>query len=237
MKNTLLRKWQENSLGHFYLIQGDEQDTAKFIDDFLKEITPSPTHHPDILFIHKNPDKKNYSFESDFSQLFDFIKFSALKLPQKIIILPQAHLLTTDISNKILGTLEELRDGVCFFLCPTQFSLLPTIRSRAITLRVPKSNKDSCTFHTTDQFRELLKAHGLYFENFLGLSNFLDSIKEDGELQTEIFNQLLTYESNHLSSFQQKDQFLKEVRRFQTSLTLNNLYKERFVALLSTCQV
>ncbi len=244
MKNNILislkKKWKEGTLGHFYILQGEKPETLGLLNDFLEGITSSPTNHPDILFIKKNPEKKNYSFESDFSELFDFIKYGPLKIPKKIIILTDANLLTVEISNKILRTLEDLKDGVFFFLSPPQISLLPTIESRAITLRVPKTQDKFISLYSTSQSSEWLKGHNLpdnLFNNYKGISSFLDELKDNGEGQMKLFNLLLEWESSHLSNYKHKERFLEEINRFHTSLTFNNLFKERFVSLLSTCQV
>ncbi len=242
--NTLEKKWKDKTLGHFYILEGDKEELDVFIDEFLKRILSegkSPANHPDILFISKDSEKKAYSFESDFSELFIFNKFSPLFLDKKIIILPDAQLLTVDISNKILRTLEDLKEGVFFFLCPSQITLLPTIESRAIRLRIPKSKIDFLdNLYSSSQFKEWLTSNNLppdLFNNFLGIIPFLEDLKEDNETQVHILNLLLDWESNHLSDYKHKEYFLEEIKRFQISLTFNNLYKERFVSLLSTCQV
>ena len=242
--NTLEKKWKDKTLGHFYILEGEKEELVSFIDEFLKRVLAggiSPVNHPDILFISKEPEKKAYSFESDFSDLFIFNKFSPLFLDKKIIILPDAHLLTVDISNKILRTLEDLKEGVFFFLCPSQITLLPTIESRAIRLRIPKSKMDFLDkLYSSSQFQEWLTSNNLppnLFKNFSGIIPFLEDLKEDNEAQTHILNLLLDWESNHLSDYKHKESFLEEIKRFQTSLSYNNLFKERFVSLLSSCQV
>lgn len=252
--NLLAKKWDNKTLGHFYILRGDKKDTSAFMDKFFKKILPDgPTgnNHPDILFLNKDPDKKNYSWENDFSELFPFIKFAPLKLYKKIIVLSEAHLLTQDISNKILRTLEELKDAIFFFQSPNEITLLPTIESRAISLRVEKSLSEAPlnNLYTPSHFKEWLNSYpedlppklieqlpGL-MKNFTGLQNFLDGLKEDNDLQMQVFNLLLAFESDCLSNYQHKQEFLEEVKRFQISLTYNNLYKERFISLLSSCQV
>jgi hypothetical protein len=242
--NTLEKKWKEKNLGHFYILEGDKEDLGSFIDEFLKRILSgdlTPANHPDILYISKESEKKTYSFESDFSELFIFNKYSPLFLDKKIIILPDAQLLTVDISNKILRTLEDLKEGVFFFLCPPQITLLPTIESRAIRLRIPKSKIEGLNnLYSSSQFQEWLTSNNLppnLFKNFSGIIPFLEDLKEDVESQTHILNLLLNWESNHLSDYKHKESFLEEIKRFQTSLIYNNLFKERFVSLLSSCQV
>ncbi len=252
--NLLAKKWHNKTLGHFYILRGDEKDTSAFMDKFFKEILsdgPTGNNHPDILFLNKDPDKKNYSWDNDFSELFPFIKFAPLKLYKKIIVLSEAHLLTQDISNKILRTLEELKDAIFFFQSPNEITLLPTIESRAISLRVEKTLSETPLNHlyTPSHFKDWLDSYpgdlspklieqlpGL-MKNFTGLQNFLEALKEDNDLQMQVFNLLLAFEADCLSNYQHKQDLLEEVKRFQISLTYNNLYKERFVSLLSSCQV
>jgi DNA polymerase III delta prime subunit len=251
----LTKKWENKTLGHFYILRGDEKDTTAFMDSFFKKILsnkdPSADNHPDILFLNKDPGKKQYSWDNDFSELFPFIKFAPLNLYKKIIVLSNAHLLTQDISNKILRTLEELKDAIFFFKSPNEITLLPTIESRAISLRIPKSSSQAPTnpLYSPGHFKSWLAAYPedlppklkeilpSLMENFTELQNFLEGLKEDSELQMQVFNLLLAWESDHLGSYQHKLEFLEQVKRFQISLTYNNLYKERFVSLLSSCQV
>lgn len=250
LTNLLLKKWDSRSLGHFYILRGDKKDCNAFMEDFLRKVLPEGSeakNNPDILLINKGPDKKHYSWDNDFDELFSFIKFSSLELPKKIIVLSDAHLLTQDISNKILRTLEELNDAVFFFLTPNQITLLPTIESRAVTLRIPKSDPQisQVDLYSMGHFKDWLKTQNkvineqlpILMESFSGVQNFLEELKEDSDTQTQVFDLLLEWESNHLSDYKHKLFFLEEVRRFQTSLTYNNLFKERFVSLLSSCQV
>lgn len=250
--DLLIKKWNNKTLGHFYILRGDKKDLATFMEDLFKKILPQGAlakNHPDILFLDKDPDKKAYSWEGDFEELFSFIKFTPLKLSKKIIVLSDAHLLTQDISNKILRTLEELNDAVFFFLTPGQVTLLPTIESRAISLRIPKSDLEisNIELYSMSHFKDWLNKKDLppklkellpdLMKNFNGLADFLEGLKEDSDTQMQVFHLLLDWESNHLSDYQHKLALLEEVKRFQTSLTYNNLYKERFVSLLSSCQV
>ena len=252
--SLLIKKWNNKTLGHFYILQGDKKESNSFIESFLKKVLrdgPSVENHPDILFLNKDPDKKTYLWDSGFEELFSFLKFKPLNLFKKIIVLSDAHLLTQDISNKILRTLEDLQDGVFFFLCPNQTSLLPTIESRAITLRIPTSEKElpQKNLYSAGQLNLWLSGHQQNLppkliellsnltQNFNGLQDFLEELKDDSETQMEVFSLLLAWESDHISDYKHKQKFLEEVKRFQTSLTYNNLYKERFVSLLSSCQV
>jgi hypothetical protein len=242
MEKLLQKKWQDRTIGHFYILQGEEKALRATMENFLKGLSLNP-HHPDILFLDKDADKKNYTLEGDLRDFFEFLRFSPLELFKKIAIFPDAHLLSAEILNKILRILEDLDETVLFFLNPTQIPFLPTIESRAITFRAGSTNLPGFKkFYQDEEFASwplllelpLQTRQSLIdlLTNFDNSLPFLEKLGEQRELQQKVFDLLLSWERDHLTTYRQKEKFLNEIKRFQTSLLFNNPYKERFFSLL-----
>src|SRR5208282_2548492 len=65
-------------------------------------------------------------------ELRDMVRYAAAGGRYKVVILDEAHMLTTEASNALLKTLEEPPDKVIFVMATTQpEDLVETIRSRS----------------------------------------------------------------------------------------------------------
>ncbi len=84
-------------------------------------------------------------------------QFLALKVPGKsthdrIIIIEDAHLLTTEAQNALLKTLEEPPEGTILILTVShEQTVLPTIRSRAQAIQVGRLDRGSLESHFAKQ--------------------------------------------------------------------------------------
>lgn len=161
LKEVLIKKYNENKIAHFYLINNTDNaqtfqnklNLEKWIENLLIEITQkfsstSFSNHADILIIGKEKDQhlanteqssSNYNVD-DLVEINRFISHKPLELPRKVIVIYHTHLLSEVVQNKLLKVLEEPDNSTIFFLLnPTGVSLLPTVESRAIQLRVKPS--------------------------------------------------------------------------------------------------
>jgi DNA polymerase-3 subunit delta' len=178
LKDLLLSKYIENKASHFYLINNTDNtqifenklNLEKWIEKLLSEIAQkfsatSFSNHADILIIGKEKDQhlanleqtgSNYNVD-DLTEINRFISHKALELPRKIIIIYHAHLLSEIVQNKLLKVLEEPDNSTIFFLLnPTGVSLLPTVESRSIQLRVkPSQELSHSDLVTNDQQQKL----------------------------------------------------------------------------------
>jgi DNA polymerase-3 subunit delta' len=107
-------------------------------------------HEPESYpyYRHIKPDKPD---SIGIEQIRGLQSFLALKVPgskaiSRIILIEDAHLLTTESQNALLKTLEEPPDGTMLILTVAhEQSLLPTIRSRAQILQLVRP--DSTLLH------------------------------------------------------------------------------------------
>lgn len=77
----------------------------------------------------------------DIRTLRDAIKLAPADAKQKVYIIDEAHMLTTEASNALLKTLEEPPEHVLFILATTNpEKLIPTIRSRATQIQFKKAS-------------------------------------------------------------------------------------------------
>jgi DNA polymerase-3 subunit delta' len=110
--------------------------------------------YPHFLQI-TSPDGKGISIDA----IRELEHVLALKIPgtksvSRVIVINDAHLLTTEAQNSLLKTLEEPPEGTILLLTSSQQeALLPTIRSRVQTIEVNKP--------ATNELQAALTAHGL----------------------------------------------------------------------------
>lgn len=178
LKDLLVKKYNEKKISHFYLINNTDNTQSfenklnleKWTEKLLSEISQnfsatSFSNHADILIIGKEKDQHLANIEQsssnynvgDLTEINRFISHKALELPRKIIIIYHAHLLSEIVQNKLLKVLEEPDNSTIFFLLnPTGVSLLPTVESRAIQLRVkPSKELSHSDLITNDQQQKL----------------------------------------------------------------------------------
>src|SRR3972149_7073896 len=77
----------------------------------------------------------------DVRSLRDAVGLSTAKAPNKVYIIDEAHMLTTEASNALLKTLEEPPGHVYFILATTNpEKLVDTIRSRTVSIPFKKAS-------------------------------------------------------------------------------------------------
>ena len=93
-------------------------------------------NHPDIFWIrHEKP--ASISVDEIREQLNRDMEIKPYCSPYKIYIMPEAELMTVQAQNALLKTLEEPPSyGVILLLAENADTLLPTIRSRCVTLKL-----------------------------------------------------------------------------------------------------
>lgn len=262
IKKMLLDKWSENQMGHFFILRGPKDELSDWTFNLIEQFVATDFDVnqdrakdllekglPDILEIKK--DKENYSWSkthNDFTEFFKFMQYHPIKLKRKLVLLHDAQGLTQDICNKILTTLEEARGTTIFFLNPTETPMLATIESRAITLRpISKAKTRDVELKKDRDFSTWIKDYLQDKElpitdhliNFMahkeGAGEIIEALRNNKDLQNNLFELLLAWESDHNSSFGHKKLFLEETLRFKESQIYNNPYRERFFGLLTLC--
>lgn len=164
---------------------GKRSLAIKLAEEALELPSGGFADHPYTMTIGLEPDKKLIAIEA-VRQIEQFI---SLKVPgasrfDRAIIIEDAHLLSLEAQNALLKTLEEPPEGTLLLLTAShEQALLPTIRSRAQTIKVSRPE------------RPLLETHFKQFDNkdfqrayaiSGGLPGLMDSLlKEENHPLTE----------------------------------------------------
>jgi hypothetical protein len=260
IKGLLLNRWKKNRLPHFFILRGEKEKLTQWTRELLKDVISLDLKVSisqaekifkqgvvDILEIQKSKEKATYNWsknKNDFEQFGQFLSLSPIILKKKIVLLHDGHLLTTTICNKLLMTLEEATETLLIFLNPTESPMLPTIESRAITLR-PIRNDSTQNTHLipTTQLPSWIKSYLQNRSKGRGkidvkllqedIPKILEGLKNQPNLQEDLLELLLDMERHHDSSYLHKKNFLEFMQWFQKSSHYNNSYRERFFNLLS----
>ena len=149
LKNFLTISTGKKNLSHAYIIEGAKGSgkytlatmlSAALAPDFSDKILSGGC--VDVTTYALPEDKKSIGIAT-----IRDLKYKAQILPQElpcnIFIVRDAHTMTHEAQNSLLKVLEEPPAGVyIFLLCDTASALLPTVRSRAPSLRMQIFTED-----------------------------------------------------------------------------------------------
>lgn len=193
LKDVLIQKSKKDELGHFYILKTQKTIENKgFLKDwcldFLKtycELSSieSVLNHEDVLVIEK---ATTYKLE-DFNDVFNFLNYKAGRIDRKFLIIDNAENIKPQIANKLLKTLEEPPIKCTIFLLNNNsISLLETINSRAISLRIP--------VQTTDlEISHLIEDISLKIKDGISADEFINLYRYDKEQEKELYPELAYY--------------------------------------------
>lgn len=265
LSNILIEKFKQKSLSHFYIIspggQKNKSDLSNFASSWTKELLASfliiekkidkekaesllEMGHEDILWI-KSIDEKNYSIDKDdLGAFFRFQQYLPRDLSQRFVVIEDAHFITERYANKLLKTLEEPQDKTTILLLnPLGVQLLPTITSRAISLRPVlemgqfKPNRQMKTEELVDEFsgiwsKSILEKFKTYLDDPTKTSQFTESIKNNSSHQRKLLEVLIDYSLSQDFPAAQVEKVLEEIKWFKKSETFHNSALERVHGLL-----
>lgn len=143
LKSFLSAGAKEKKLSHAYIIEGAKGSgkytlatmlAAALAPDFSDKILSGGC--VDVITYALPEDRKSIGIAT-----VRELKYKAYiqpqELPYNIFIMRDAHTMTPEAQNSLLKVLEEPPEGVyIFLLCDTASALLPTVRSRAPSLRM-----------------------------------------------------------------------------------------------------
>lgn len=144
----------QDKVSHAYILIGERGSGKKMLADLFamtlqcEEHTPNPCgechsckqaksgNHPDIIHVtHEKPN--TISVDDIRTQVNNDIVIKPYSSPYKIYIIPEADLLSVQAQNALLKTIEEPPAyAVIFLLTENAESLLPTIMSRCVMLKL-----------------------------------------------------------------------------------------------------
>ncbi|MEE0835014.1 MAG: hypothetical protein U0M08_01235 [Clostridia bacterium] len=153
LKELLSKEIREGTLAHGYIIEGDAgigkhtlafdiaAAMAGFDESGLKRIKDGLC--PDIKVFGVPSGRKTIGIEM-IRELGYLSSVTPNELDFKITIIENAEFMTVQAQNAFLKLLEEPPSGVYFLmLCENASALLPTVRSRAPTLRMMRCDNES----------------------------------------------------------------------------------------------
>lgn len=143
-------------LSHAYLIlTADEDKLSQYLKIFAKIIACASGEpcgkcractlidknlHPDVLMY---PQQEKSVNTAQVNALIEECYLKPIELGKKIFVVSNAQTMNASAQNKLLKTLEEPPENVYILLgATTEFSLLPTIKSRVKKLEIPAFSKD-----------------------------------------------------------------------------------------------
>lgn len=99
-------------------------------------------NHPDFLCVGS----QNKIKVADVDAIIEFTSLSPFLSKSKVVVIDNAHEITTEAANRLLKILEEPPDNFCFFLISAkpQF-LLPTVLSRCIRYEFSNLSRENIT--------------------------------------------------------------------------------------------
>lgn len=206
LQERLMARAKAKSFGHFYLFTGrpsDRSEQIKWANSLIRrywtevegrQTLPSEIRDDaDLLWITppRNDDGEmlDYKIEHIEDPLSTFLPYRGLKSQRRFVVIEEAHLLTTVISNKLLKTLEEpIGDLSFFWLNPTGKKMLPTIESRALNLKL------SWPLKTESPGPLLAPFLPKFTDSDYPLADFLEETKKSSFDATQLLDELLAYE-------------------------------------------
>lgn len=231
---SLATQAAQNKLGHCYLLSTHHEKAQVLLEEWIEEffqyyflIAEKKSYvkqdYADILWIR--PSGEGQYVLDDFSLLENFLKYDALNLKRRFVIITCSENLTLTIVNKMLKNLEEPHGEITYFLLKNHsIGLLPTLKSRAIELllRFP-----------SDQTPQDLGLRALFKQihsKDISLSEFLEKFKNDPTWNEKIlWREILSYASEGEWSYLKQQELLEVAQRIPLSQTFHQAQNTRLL--------
>lgn len=143
---SLSQRFQTDSLHHGLLFRGDnllflEKSARQLYGEILK-IGKETTDHPDLFHLRPTGKARIITVEKTRALMTDLYR-SGHQGNKKVAIIHEADRMRKEAANAFLKTLEEPPSGTFLFLLTTRpYSMLPTIRSRTLLVRLEESSSE-----------------------------------------------------------------------------------------------
>lgn len=228
IEEILLKKGAAAELAHFYLLETPLPEAEageslmnfchsyirKYFQQVEKQTHPvnSLMDHPDVLVITGIEEKKDYTVE-DAVVMEKFFSWNAVQSQRKFVVIPEAHRITQTLANKWLKILEEPPvSATIFLLNPRRIKLLPTIQSRALSLRlaVKREKHDSSVW---EEFTQNVKT--------MGLAEFLETYSKSDRPLRFWLEEMLSWETEQLAQMSGKSSMEKTLKLLEEMETFN----------------
>lgn len=159
-------------------------------------------NHPDIKYI--THDKTSISVNDIREQLNNDISIKPYSSEYKIYIIPDANKMTEQAQNALLKTIEELPVyAIIILLTENCDSLLPTIRSRCVTLTMNPVEKDKICTYLENKFQlepEQAQIAANYCQGNIGKAIRFASSSDFIEMKNQVLKLLKNLDSMDIAS-------------------------------------
>ena len=205
MQDKLLERARAKQFGHFYVFTGHPTDTGpqkKWMEELIRrywkeiegrKVMPSNIRDDaDLLWLSPplNDDDEVVDYKvEDLDPLWKFLPYRGLQAERRFVVIEDTHRIGTTLANKLLKTLEEPIGHITFLWAnPMGKKLLPTIESRALSLKLTWPKQNGATSEQWPEVRERFE-QGNY-----PLAEFLEEGKKGGFDPLELCLDMLGHE-------------------------------------------
>ena len=143
---SLSKRFQSDRLHHGLLFRGDNllflEKSARQLYGEILNIGEETTEHPDLFHLRPTGKARIITVEKTRALMTDLYR-SGHQGNKKVAIIHEADRMRKEAANAFLKTLEEPPSGTFLFLLTTRpYSMLPTIRSRTLLVRLDESSSE-----------------------------------------------------------------------------------------------
>jgi hypothetical protein len=221
LNEVLKKRYENNSLASLYILRYDSKLTnpEDWAQEFLALFTTVKNDHPDVLNIKRSEDEKDYKVDGHQWNAFQsFIQYRPIILKNKFVFIYDAHRITEILSNKLLKTFEDSPKQLTIFLfLKDQRPLLPTILSRAISIKI------------NIQKNPILQKN---LGPLLSPSKIIEEIKSREEGEAQFISSVIDSRLENNPTFTQLENCLSSLKSFQKSAEFNNSQSSRIALIL-----
>ncbi len=271
-KDILFERFSKQKLAPLYIIRGPistenpKELFEEWVEEFCEEIIKAEKGcsreqaremrtlgHSDIVVIRKEEDAREYRVKDEgISEFNKAHSYPPLEFKAKLVFVMEAQLLTQIIANKWLKTLEEpLENVVTFLVVDEQTSLLQTIESRAITLRLkaksPLESWSPLEGHAFSHYlsKTLESGHDFKKSELKELNNYINNprsfhliefIKGGLRQRKFLYDTLTSFMERASTPLHLKEQWLKQLQWFEKAQAFNNAPAQRFMGLIQVIE-
>ena len=192
LKNNI----ENGKLAHAYIFEGSKRaDKLGFAHAFVAEVIGGDIkNHPDVLEIsHEGITIKN----EELTLVQEKLMTAPMLANYNIVIIDGADSITPRAQNRMLKTLEEPRtDSIIILLSENSQNLLPTVRSRCLTVRLNDMpyEKSEETLKTEAMARQLLTdvQNGEPFYKLMKTYENAIAVKQDAYVMLDAMQEMLS---------------------------------------------
>ena len=201
IKKHLQTAIKTGNLSHAYIINGEYGSGRQTIASALAKTIQCQSKTDDKYITH---DKTSISVNDIREQLNNDISIKPYSSEYKIYIIPDANKMTEQAQNALLKTIEEPPVyAIIILLTENCDSLLPTIRSRCVTLTMNPVEKDKICTYLENKFQlepEQAQIAANYCQGNIGKAIRFASSSDFIEMKNQVLKLLKNLDSMDIAS-------------------------------------